>query len=546
MPPRPSAARTPLFAAVRRAWRVAAASRQPGAPPVDELVARAQEIHRERRLHTLDRRQFLKLTGAAAAGVALAPTLWGCDTGGPAGDARIAIVGGGMAGLNAAYQLGKVGVRATVYEAADRTGGRMFTARDLVATGATTELGGEFIDTGHEDMLALVAELGLDLRDRQAPDNEPFLPAYFFDGRHYTEEEVIAAFVPLAARIQADYDSTGEIVDFENEGNATTLDNTSLADYLVQIGATGFIRELLEVAYVTEYGLDAGEQSALNFILLVGTDVTEGFAIFGESDERYRVVGGNQQVVDGLAARLPGQIELGHRLEAVRSRGDGYRLSFASAGGAVEVDADVVLLTLPFTLLREVDLAVPLPAFKTRAINELGYGTNAKLFVGTDGRPWRDAGYNGECFTDEAFQLCWDHTEQQPTAEGGLTLYSGGAAGLTVGEGTPESQVARLLPGVEAAFPGVMAAQNGRVGRFHWPTHPLTRASYACYRPGQWTTIAGAEFRPVGNLFFAGEHCSYDYQGYMNGAAETGRRAAESIAEVVGAAVRAPAAVEAG
>jgi monoamine oxidase len=181
-----------------------------------------------------------------------------------------------------------------------------------------------------------------------------------------------------------------------------------------------------------------------------------------------------------------------------------------------------------------VDIAVPLPAWKQRAIAELGYGTNAKLFAGTNGRPWRAAGFSAESFSDAGYQLCWDHTETQGGAGGGLTLYSGGAAGVAVGEGTAEAQVARLLPGVDAAFPGTAVAFNGRSARFHWPTHPWTMGSYACYRPGQWTSIAGAEIRPVGRLFFAGEHTSYDFQGYMNGAAETGRRAAGAVLEAVG------------
>jgi monoamine oxidase len=542
MPARPvSGARTPLFDALRRAVRLAGQARRPGALPLDELAAMDREARQARRLaraarpepFVLDRRAFLKLTGAGAAGLALGPTLWGCDSG-AAGGSRVVIVGGGMAGLNAASHLKQACVTAAIYEASDRTGGRMYTARDLVGPGLTTELGGEFIDSIHDDVLALAARFNLPLFDRTT---DTLVEGYFFDGRHYTEEEIVAAFAPLAERIQADYDSTGEIVDYQNEGNATALDNTSIAEYLDQIGATGFLRALLDVAYVTEYGLDAAEQSALNLIFLIGTDLSEGFQIFGESDERYKVEGGNQRIVDALADELDGQIELGHLLTAVRPSGNSYRLTFESAGAPRDVDADVVVLTLPFTLLRQVDLtALALPAFKTRAITELGYGTNAKLFVGTSARPWRDAGFNGECFTDEAFQLCWDHTQFQPGTGGGLTLYSGGAAGLTAGEGTPESQVARLLPGVEQAFPGTEAAQNGRVARFHWPTHPFTLASYACYRPGQWTTIAGAEIEPVGRLFFAGEHCSYDYQGYMNGAAETGRRAAESVLDALGVA----------
>jgi monoamine oxidase len=70
--------------------------------------------------------------------------------------------------------------------------------------------------------------------------------------------------------------------------------------------------------------------------------------------------------------------------------------------------------------------------------------------------------------------------------------------------------------------------------RWHWPTYPFTKASYACYKPGQWTGMRGAEAAPVGNLLFAGEHCSLDYQGFMNGGAETGRLAAETVLRKVG------------
>jgi monoamine oxidase len=98
-----------------------------------------------------------------------------------------------------------------------------------------------------------------------------------------------------------------------------------------------------------------------------------------------------------------------------------------------------------------------------------------------------------------------------------------------VGEGSAAAVAARLMAGIERAYPGATALRNGRVSRFHWPTFPWTRGSYSCYKPGQWTAIAGAAGEPVGNLFFAGEHCSYDFQGYMNGAAQSGADTAKAI-----------------
>jgi monoamine oxidase len=158
---------------------------------------------------------------------------------------------------------------------------------------------------------------------------------------------------------------------------------------------------------------------------------------------------------------------------------------------------------------------------------------NAKLMLGTSSRPWRDKRYAGGIFSDAGFQLAWDNARLQPGASAGVTLYSGGKQGIAVGEGSPREQVEKLLPGLEKAFPGAEWAYTGKVFRMHWPSHAFTKASYACYRSGQWSTINGHEITPVGNLHFAGEHCSSDFQGYMNGGAETGRVAAEAILAAV-------------
>ena len=438
-----------------------------------------------------------------------------------------------MAGLNTAYKLQKVGLRAKVFEGSDRTGGRIFTAMDLMGEGLSTELGGEFIDSSHEQMLALMDEFALPRLDTRATQAVSLKrETYFIDGRHYSQAQAVRAFVPLAKRILEDSDSLEEVVNYENEGGGGKLDRMSISEYLDGIDAKGWVRELLEVAYVTEYGRDAGEQSALNFIMLIGSgDLKDpkAFDVLGESDERYKIKGGNQKIVDELARRVEQQIQRRHRLEAIKSKGAGFTLTFQADRGVVEEDADVVVLAIPFTLLREVNVQVELPAVKKKAIQELGYGANAKVLVGFKSRPWQKLGYSGSTYSDETFQLAWDNSFLQPGAAGGLTLYSGGQAGIDVGQGTAEEAATRLLRGVDRAYPGTTRERNGKVARFHWPTFPWTKGSYACYKPGQWTTIAGSEGLPAGNLFFAGEHCSYDFQGYMNGAAQSGLDAAKAV-----------------
>jgi monoamine oxidase len=539
-PSRRSVGRTPLFDAFRRAFEIARRAVREDAPPVDELV--------EMRAAALTRREFLR--ASAAVGVAVGggqlerlvrplappPTVRSLFH-----QPRVVVVGAGMAGLNAALKLQRAGVRAVIYEASRRSGGRMYTARDLMAPGLTTELGGEFIDPYHDDVLALVEEFELDLIDVRSPSEaELYDDAFFFNGRHYSETEVIEALLPLIPSIEADIEALEAVEDFYNDPVAVRLDRMSIAEFLTEIGASGWLYELLEVAYVTEYGLDAGEQSALNLLFLFSTDLSAGFEPFGPDAERYKVLGGNQRLTDVMAEELDGQIMHEHALEAIKlGQLEGYELTFQRPNGGVKrVRADVVVLALPFTLLREVKIEVALPPVKWKAVAELGYGTNAKVFLGVQRRVWRDLGYGGNVLTDEELQLGWDNSRLQSSAEGGFTLFSGGRRGVAVGVGTAESHVARMLPGLEKIYPGVTAQFNGRVGRFHWPSHPWTRGSYACYRPGQWTTMYGVEGEAVGNLIFAGEHCSLEYQGYMNGAAETGRLAAEAVLERLGYAKR--------
>ena len=491
-----------------------------------DLLERTEES-RDR----FSRREFLKASTAAAvafgAGSALIPNRHAFGAAFKKNAPKIVIVGAGMAGLNAAYHLRRAGYRADIYEGNSRIGGRMFSAQNILAQGLTTELGGEFIDSGHKDMLHLARHFNLPLINRLSRA-ESTVPehTFFFNQQRYSEQEVVEAFRPIASQMDADLATLDDVVDFEHEGNGSTLDNMSISQYLDKVQASGFIRALLEDAYCTEYGLDVDQQSSLNLLYLIGTDTRRGrFNIFGISDEKFKVSGGNQRIIESLVARLPGQITTGHRLEAIAAQGDGYKLTFQN-NGAVDVNADILILAIPFTLLRQVDIQVSLPAFKTKAIQELGYGTNAKLLAGFNQRTWRDQSSSGYTFTDLQFQNCWDNSQGQPGPAGGLTFYSGGQHGLDVGSGTAELQVAIAAGQADGIYPGLVAQRNGTAERFHWPTNPFTLASYACYKPGQWTSVAGAEIRAVGNMLFAGEHCSIDFQGYMNGAAVTGRVAA--------------------
>jgi len=414
-----------------------------------------------------------------------------------------------------------------VFEAAERVGGRVWTSGKGLAGGQVVELGGEFIDTGHRALRTLVAELGLECDDLVAAQAGLRADTFWFGGERLDEAKIVEAFRPLAAQMQSDLAASEQ-----NDEVFRRFDHRSIAAYLDTVPTLDArLRQLIEVAYVGEYGLEADQQSSFNLLWLIDSKKPEPFRIYGDSDERFHVRGGNQRVVDRLAESLASQLEPGQRLVRVDGANvGGFRVTLDRDGTAREADFDHIVLALPFTLLREVELRLPLPPLKSEIIRDLGYGTNAKLTLQFEQRVWREAHHaSGSCFTDNGLQSTWDTSRGQASGYGLLTVFMGGNAGLELGQGEPEAQAQRQLERIEAIFPGTRAMYRlGSALRMHWPSMPLARGSYACFRPGQ-ARFSGSEGEAVGRLHFAGEHTSEDFQGFMNGAVESGERAAREV-----------------
>lgn len=523
--------RSPLFRAVLRAANEARWSVRSNRPP-QEVVERWRDA-------AISRRRVL--WGGAATGALIA--LQGCravrkPAPGPA-KPEVLVVGAGIAGLTAAYRLHQAGVNVRVLEAQERVGGRMFSLRGHFADDQVAELGGELIDTGHEHLRGLCGELGLVLDDLRAGDVGLSSDVWHFAGHNRKEAEVVEAFshlLPAIEKATAPLGDDGVTYSAPGAGGSgLALDRQSIAEWLAAAGVRGWFHDLLDVAYTTEYGLEIGDQSSLNFLQMIGADA-DSFEVFGESDERFHVHGGNDQVPSELARRLGTPVETGRRLVALAERSDGRYEGTFEGNGAGTVVADHVVLAIPFTLLREVDIKVALPEVKQRAIKELGYGTNAKLMMGFSSRVWRTKDHAaGGSFSDLSYQSTWECSRGQSGTSGILTNFVGGRHGVELGEGTPSWQAEKCVADLEKVFPGVAAARAGMTeARFHWPTFPFTRGSYASYRVGQYTTICGAEGERVKNLHFAGEHTSLEAQGYMEGGCASGEAVAVEILEDLG------------
>lgn len=460
------------------------------------------------------RRSFLK----ASAGAALGAAASGCIR---APEARVAIVGAGMAGLTCAYRLQQAGVYARVVDAAERVGGRMYTARGRFVDGQIAELGGELIDSDHSTMQRLAAELDIQLDDLSVA-SAGLGETLYFGRQHVSEAAIVAAFVPVAEHMQRELAAAEADAAHFDELDAMGLE--AWLDSLPDLDET--LHALLRVAYIGEYGRELSEQSVFNLLWLIDSETPDPFRIFGDSDERFHAHLGSDTFTTRLASALEREVELGLRLVRIEQRRSGrLRLALDRDGRAREQDFDHVVLALPWTLLREVELDLDLPEAKRQMIAELGYGQNSKHILQFDNRPWREQGASGSCFTDNGLQSTWDTSRGQAGASGVLTVFLGGADSLASRTGDPS----QFVPAVDQLYPG--AAQRYRAGsalRMFWPSAPYARGSYACYLPGQ-AAWSGTEGEPVGQLYFCGEHTSEDFQGYMEGAAESGERAAAEL-----------------
>ncbi len=201
---------------------------------------------------------------------------------------------------------------------------------------------------------------------------------------------------------------------------------------------------------------------------------------------------------------------------------------------------DAVVFAVPFSTLREVDLqGLQLPQWKLDAIKNLVYGTNSKLMMGFNSRPWTTLGSNGSSYADLPYlQGTWETNPSQATYNRAiLTDYTGGNLGAGLNPKKLQREAANFLSNLKFVFPGAdIAATRINNTEFlayleNWSFNPLTKGSYTCNQPGYFTTIAGNEGKSVNNLYFAGEHTNsfYEWQGFMEGAAISGINAAKQI-----------------
>lgn len=532
-------ARTPLLHTLQKLVRAAYTQRAAASQPT--LNAK----------FAVTRRNFLSGLGTLSA-VAAMPGVVRASV----RDRRIAIIGGGIAGLSCALTLADRGIRSKIYEASGRVGGRMYSNTAYWADGQVSEWCGELIDSGHKTMQRLAHRFGLvldNLLDAQPTSSED---TYYFFGRYYPKAQADRDFAVLVDAVMADMAAAGYPTTFNAFTSAgQVLDRMSIYDWIetrVPGGHTATLGQLLDVAYTIELGADSKDQSALNLIYLLGFQpASGGLAVFGESDEAFHIRGGNEQLPRAIARHLgEDTIELGKRLVSIKqtARG-GYELVFKELDGETEEEhADYVVLALPFSVLREVDISgAGFDTLKRQAIEQLGRGRSAKTQLQFNTRLWNETGAwpgisSGSTYSDTGYQSSWEVTRGQDGSGGILNFFSGGSvtaamsstsAYTTASNPHARADAQAALQRAEIVYPGLSAQWNGKLTQSLPHLNPLMRASYAYYRVGQYTAFGGYEGVSQGRVLFCGDHTSQDFQGFMEGAASEGRRAGRELSKLL-------------
>ncbi len=524
----------------------------PHAPLFRKLVIALQKARREnlvqlnqpmpilKRNKHYSRRSFLKGTVALGATGLLASCLpSGNSSKSIASNSKIAIIGAGVAGLNAAYQLKKAGISSTIYEASKRVGGRMLSVE--WQDGLQIDLGAEFVNTDHKDILTLAEELNIKMFNRAEDFQNSGAPgvAYYFGGKSILETELVEDLRLIAEQISAD----AALLDKDWDANAPIFDELSVENYLAKHAnkiKKPYLNELFTNMMRTEFGVENKNSTSLQFIQILPVIDGESVDLLSYSDEVFSVVGGSSKITDAISQQLPGSIKFEMALTQIKKRKSKYELKFLN--GTVD-EADIVIVAIPFTSLSDVQIDANLPKQLTKFIHQTKLGFNEKVIGSFSSRIWRNPkGFADAAWGDIGFAQTWDATSRQNTrADGALNFYLGGDQVQKLKPADSAKTIgSNFVSNLEPFITGIKNASTSKYTKSDWANNPWTKGSYASYQTGELTEFGEYlwiesedenEQQEVrnGNLFFIGEHLSDEYYGFMNGGAQTGRLVANRI-----------------
>lgn len=431
---------------------------------------------------------------------------------------QVAVVGAGLAGLTAAYELARNGFEVTVLEARDRVGGRVYTLRDPFADGQFAEGGGEHIDGGHTAIRAYAEHFGLALDDTRE-DLRGLRGVVYRQGRRRAHRRSFAP--PFPRPFMRRMEELAQQVDPEDPpaGTGGELDGRSLADVFDEFELGAEMRWLMEHRARVEFGVEARRLSLLFHAWLIKLTEDQPWS----ETEVYRIRGGNDSLPRAFAGKLGDRIVLRSAVSQIDADAEGVRLR----GAAGILRARYAVVAVPVPALRSISFTPALPGQLREAIARLQYGVATKTPLQYDQRFWREMGFNGNTVTELPVGMTWEATTAQPGRAGILMAYASADDGARLGALEEHERVAAVRAQLERIYPDAGARVVGS-STVAWGSDPYSRGAYVAFAPGQVNRFWRALRTPVGRIHFAGEHTD-SYASYMEGAVRSGMRVAQAI-----------------
>ncbi|HEY8563428.1 MAG TPA: NAD(P)/FAD-dependent oxidoreductase [Pyrinomonadaceae bacterium] len=446
------------------------------------------------------RREFLKILGAGAAGIALAPT-------GLFAQKRkksAVVIGAGFAGLAAAYKLKNAGWTVTVLEARSRAGGRVFSHVLPENPQLVCELGAEWVGESHERIKALCADFKIPLQKHQFDDyllrnGKVSRPGEwgFSAAARAAFEKSKAAYAKLTAHQQS------------------RIDRLDWWTYLEKIGYTPDDLILRDLMDSTDFGESIRHVSAFGAL-----------AEYAESSPKnemdYKMTGGNSRLTEEFVKRVGAENVKLNTLVTEINQSKGV-VTVKTDAGAFQADACVC--TAPVASLNKIKFNPPLPSAQAEAAEKLIYARITKNSVLYENRFWKDENFS--LVSDATSHFYFHSTQNQAGREGILTAYAVGEKADVLASQSDRRKMKIITNDLTDFDENAPRLAKG-IASYAWQRDPFTQGAYALYRPGQWFGIRPILQRPHGKVLFAGEHLA-DWQGFMEGAVETGETAANSL-----------------
>lgn len=429
----------------------------------------------------------------------------------------VLIAGAGLAGLSAARALEAHGHRVTIIEARDRVGGRVWTMRDGFEAGQHAEAGADFIDSDQQALLSLIGDLGL----KPTRVIRRGFGYYGTDRRgrlsRQSLESGFDAMMPVLGPLVADYLAAERRW---SSGFARAIGRVSVGDWLRARGASAWTR----ARFLGMRGLFLADPDDLSLLALV--DFLADVQSAGGWASTLRVVGGNDRIAAAIVQGLRGRVRLRTILRRARQNRRGVVATVEARGHLSELRAEFLVIALPAPLAREIVFAPALPEPHRDALNQIRSGDAFRLHLQFARPFWRTRGTPGFFGSDQAFGALWDGNEEQRGGPGILSFLAGGGAAAdlkTMVDADGTAGVADRLRWLGQPSRVIVSRTAD------WTDDPWARGGYAVFDSAfdPWRRDALAQ--PHGRIAFAGEYTSLRWQGYVNGAVESGLRAAGEI-----------------